>query len=115
MQSAGSTEGRYLLSRFRDHRIYDNVRLLLAYLHDKPDSVCFEGKTKTNVLVSIHQQGLPTDLATLREAYLKFHAELGVTPDMVSADLASLASYVSSRRVSHLQRARTDYKNYFSS
>lgn len=115
MKSADSTEGRYLLSRFRDRRIYDNVRLLLAYLHDKSNSVCFEGKTKTNILVSIHQEGLPTDIPTLRQLYFKYHEELTVPSKYVSDDLTAYASYVSSRRISYLQKCRTDSRNYFRS
>lgn len=66
-------DGRYVMSRLRDRRIYDNVRLYLAYLHDKPDSTCIDGKTNTNIKVSISQEGLPTDKQSLMQIFIQFH------------------------------------------
>lgn len=106
-------DGRYVMSRLRDRRIYDNVRLYLAYLHDKPDSTCIDGKTNTNIKVSISQEGLPTDKQSLMQIFIQFHESLNISPLQVTNDLTSYASYISAKRRSHLQRTRADVNNYF--
>lgn len=113
--SDSGDDGRYVLSRLRDRRIYENVRLYLAYLHDKPDSICIDGITKTNVMVSIQQEGLPTDPDELKDIFVRFHDSFNISPINVANDLSSFASHVSSKRLSHLQRTRTNFKNYFRS
>lgn len=106
-------DGRYVLSRLRDRRIYDNVRLYLAYLHDKADSICIDGKTNTNIKVLISQEGLPTDEHDLMQIFVQFHESFNIPPLQVANDLSSYGSYMSSKRRSHLQRTRADFNNYF--
>lgn len=57
-----STSGRYLWSRFRDHKIHDRVRVYLGYLHDAHENTCFEVKIKTNLKIMIQQEKLTTDV-----------------------------------------------------
>lgn len=113
IQSAAEEEGRYLLSRLRDYRISENIRLYLAYLHDQPDSVCINGKTKTSVKISIQQEGFPTEYKALRDIFDRYHASYGESSTQVSKDLAAYSSYLRSQRRSHLQKTREDHNKFF--
>lgn len=114
--SAEDVEGRYILSRLRDKKIYADVRLYLAYLHDKPDSICVDGLTRTYLKVKIHQEGLPTDTATLKQLFYRYHELSGeISPQQLDNDLSTFGSHVGSKRISQLQKSRTDHKNYFRS
>lgn len=115
MQSAESIDGRYILSRLRDHRIYENVRMYLAYLHDKPDSVCIDGKTRTNIMILIQQEGFPTDPIALRQILDRFHENYHISSVQTTNDLSSYGSHLNSKRISYLQRSRNDHKNFFRS
>lgn len=106
-------ESRYVMSRLRDHKIYNNVRLYLAYLHNKPDSICFEGKTNTNLKVLISQEGLPIEHKELMQIFVQFHEGLAINSTQVAKDLSSFASFISSKRISHLHKSRNDVKNYY--
>ncbi|KAH1028481.1 hypothetical protein HUJ05_001836 [Dendroctonus ponderosae] len=44
---------RYLIARLREPSILKAIRLYLAYLHDQPASVCYEGFTTTSIIPSI--------------------------------------------------------------
>lgn len=112
-QTIDTTECRYALSRLREKKIYENIRLFLAYLHNKSDSVCYEGKTKTSVMVSIQQEGLPTDPISLKNLYIRYHEIFNMSPQKVADDLAAFGNYVHSKRVSHLQRSRVDHNKFF--
>lgn len=113
MLSAADGDGRYILSRLRDHRIFANVRLYLAYLHDKSDTVCIDGKTKTNLIVSIHQEGLPTGYAALRQIFDRYHESFGVESSQVTKDLTAFASHLNSKRTAYLQKIREDSDKFF--
>lgn len=110
-----NVESRFILSRLRERRIYDNVRIYLAYLHDKSDSICIDGMTKTSVLVSINQEGLPTNPSELRKIFINFHESLNISPTKVENDLTTFASHLSSKRLWHIQKARSNFKNYYCS
>lgn len=68
------------MSRFRDTKLYDNVRLYLSFLSDKPDTLCINGKTKTNILLSIQKKGLPTDPTILNNIFIRFHESFNFSP-----------------------------------
>ena len=115
LMSAQGPDNRYLLSRLREPKLFENVRLYLAYLHRQPDSACIDGKTKTNVELSLLQEGLPTDVSALRAIFIRFSECYGKSQEQVRLDLETYASHISSKHISSLNRFRNDYKNYFRS
>lgn len=106
--------GRYLLARLRDPSILKALRLYLAYLHNQPSSVCFEGHTNTSIKLILASEGLPSDVDSLRELYYRFHNAYGIGSAEVEADLSAFRSFFSSERLQHLQRAREGHGRYFS-
>lgn len=111
--SIGNGDSVYVLSRFRDPRIYDNVRLFLAYLYNQENHVCMDGKTKTNVQVLIHQEGLPSNYEELMGLYIKYHDTLGITEETVKADLKAYCNHISSKRTNYLNRTKSNHDKFF--
>ena len=112
-KSVEENDSCYALSRLRDNRIFENVRLFLSYLYNKDDSVCIGGKTNTSLKIAIQQEGLPCDVMCLRNIYDKFHLSFGISPAEVTSDLISFASHVASNRTIHLQRVRESHNKFF--
>ena len=105
---------RYILSRLRDNNIRENIRLYLAYLHDKPDSECIWGKTNTSLKVSIQQEGLPVNISDLKNIFYRYHERLRISSADVSSDLKSYKSHVSTYRTNYLNKAsETHNKRFF--
>lgn len=101
----------YALSRFRDHRIYYNVRIFLSYFYDQ-DDICYEGMTKTNLKVLIHQEGLPNDYKELSKLYFLYHETTGLTKKEVLQDLAIYRRHIDNKYREYLQRIRESWQNY---
>lgn len=95
----------YDLSRLREHRVYENVRLYLAYLHDNEDD-CIGGRTKLNIGAQIQAEGLPTVFVDLMDLYVRYHGTLGISKKKVENDLASYRSHIHSERMYHLDKVR---------
>jgi hypothetical protein len=112
-QSAEDSECRLALSRLRDINIYRNVRLFLAYLHNKPDSECIDGFTKTNLKILIQKEGLPSDYNLLKKIFIKFHESFNTSASEADSDLKSYASHLSSKRTIYLQNLREASDRYF--
>lgn len=114
--SINSTENRYLLGRLREHRLFEDVRLFLAYLHKQPQDVCVDGRTKTSTLVSIQKEGFPTDFNALKSLYYKYHEQLGISSSQTDQDLAAVESHISSKhsaQLQHLQKLRENQDKLF--
>ena len=99
------------MSRLRDHRVYNNIRLYLSYFYDQND-ICYEGMTQTNIKVLIDQEGLPTDCTKLRRIYYKYHCNIGVSHEEVKKDLVLYRRYIDNKYRGHLQRIRENWQNY---
>lgn len=112
-QLASQDDSVYTLSRLRDHNLYNNVRLYLAYLHDQTNDVCIDGKTNTHLKILIQQEGLPTKFNELYALYVRFCSELHVSESAVKADLASFRSNMQNKRRIHLQNAMDAEKRMF--
>lgn len=104
----------YALSRLRDHRIYNNVRLFLSYFHNQGD-ICYDGITQTSLKVLINQEGLPMDYQELRKLYNQYHETIGIADNEVSKDLISYRSHIDNKYREYLQRIRESWKNYMTS
>ena len=92
-RDSDAANGRYVLARLRDPSILKALRLFLAYLHDQPSSVCFEGHTNTSIKLTLASEGLPSDLDSLRKLYYRFHNAYGIGSDEVEADLSAFRSF----------------------
>lgn len=101
----------YVLSRLRDYRIYNNVRLFLSFFHDQED-ICYEGITKTNIKVLINQEGLPTNYQELSELYYQYHKSIGLSNNEVQKDLAAYRQHTYNKYREHLQKIRDSWQNY---
>lgn len=106
--------GRYLMARLREPAILASLKLFLAYLHDQPSSVCYEGYTCTSVKVFLASEGLPVDPSALRIIYYNFHESYGIGQAEVDNDLSTYGSYISSERRIHQQKSREYNNRYFS-
>lgn len=106
-----NSDDRYKIARLRDPKIFSNVRLYLAYLHDKSET-CIEGKTSTSLKVEIASEGLPTNVGELREVFLKYHETFGIQSKEVEADLESYRSHLSTQRLNYLQSSRVNFNNF---
>lgn len=113
-QNSDEASGRYLLARLRDPSILKPIRLFLAYLHDQPSSVCFEGYTNTSIKLYMASEGLPSDADSLRRIYYRFHNVYGIDSAEVDADLSAFRSFFSTEKLQQLQRIRESHTKYFS-
>lgn len=109
-----NSNSRYILARLREPDILKAIKLFLAFLHDQPASVFFDGFTNTSVKLFLASEGLPTKTEELRKILLDFNDAYGIGPDEVDADLAAFRSYLTSERINHLQLTRECYRNYYS-
>jgi len=112
-QLSAQNDSLYTLSRLRDKKLCADVRLYLAYLHDQDNDVCFEGKTKTQIKMNIHQEGLPTNFKELYSLYVRFCASHEISEAEVRHDLKTFRSHAENRRRIHLQNARDAEKRWF--
>jgi hypothetical protein len=103
---------RYSLARLRDGKIYNMVRLYLAYLHDKDTGVCIDGMTVSSVKVAIASEGLPLHYDKLRDLFLEYNVGFGADEDEVKRDLASYRSYLNNERINRLQQTRNNHRNF---
>lgn len=108
LMSSQSLDNRYLLSRLREPKIFDNVRLYLAYLHRQSETTCIEGKTKTSVEFALLQKGLPTEISELRSIFDRFHECFGKSHKLVTIDLETFAAHLSSKHIANLNRLRNE-------
>lgn len=114
-QDSDAVNGRYVLARLRDPSILKSLRLFLAYLHDQPSSVCFEGHTSTSIKLMLASEGLPSDLDSLRKLYYRFHNAYGIGSTEVDADLSAFRSFFSAESLLRLQKIRESHGKYYSS
>lgn len=112
-QESSTGGNRYIMSRLREPAILSSLKLFLAYLHDQPSSVCFEGYTSTSVKVFLASEGLPVDPIALRAIYYKFHDFYGISSVEVDEDLSTYRTYITSERRIHLQKIRECNSRYF--
>lgn len=64
-------------------------------------------------MVSIQKEGLPTDPIALKNIYTRFHESFNISSSTVAKDLSTYASHIGSKRLSYLQKTRSNYNNYF--
>lgn len=109
-----SADNRYLLSRFRDQRIYDKARYFLAYFFDKTGDVCYKGMTKLNITMALKSEGLPTDVNELKHLYFNYHMQSdGLNVVDVQTDLEALRKHISKERTNFLQVSSENYKKFY--
>lgn len=113
--SGESEDQRYLLGRLSTQRIFDDVKLYLAYLHKQPDNVCVDGKTRLSTLVSIRKEGFPTEVSKLKALYVRFHEHYGQSPQQIEFDLSTFGTHIHSRYIAYLQRCRENHNKFFRS
>jgi len=106
-----SADKTYALSRFRERKIYENVRDFLAFFHKNKD-VCLKGVTKTSLTVFIDQEGLPTDLKELEELYFTYNIKIGLSRDDIMEDLKMHESGLINEHRDHLTKVRENWKKY---
>ncbi|KAH1021747.1 hypothetical protein HUJ04_011231 [Dendroctonus ponderosae] len=106
---------RYLIARLREPSILRAIRLYLAYLHDQPASVCYEGFTTTSIKVFLASEGLSIRKDALHGLYTDFHSAYGMGGAEVEADLSTYRSDVVSERTVQLQRYNESHHYFFSS
>lgn len=110
----GTDTNRYILSRFRDHKIYDKTRHLLAFFYDKKNDVCFKGLTKLNILMALKGEGLPIDINELQRLYFEYHASIeGIDLIDVENDLKTLRKQIEKERTNFLQTSSENYKKFY--
>jgi len=114
-QFAGDINSNYVLSRLRDQRTYEMVRVYLAYLHNQDDYVHINGRTKMNTRVLIQAEGLPGSYKELRDIYYKYNESLNISPKDITKDLETYRSYLSNERLGYLQRTKNNHNWLFPS
>jgi len=110
------SSNRYILARFKYHKIYDTARIYLSYLHDKDAGVCVESLTSTRCKVMLSSEGLPTDYHQLKKLYVEFHEQLAQnswTVDEIENDLRSYGNHLRQLRISHLQNYNESSKKFY--
>lgn len=113
-EQLGGTDSRYVLARFRDRTIYERTRQFLAYFHDQPADRCLRNMTKTNLIMFLKSEGLPTDYNELRNLYFKYNIEYGnLTANDVIIDLNALRKHMSTERTNFLQMSKENYKRFY--
>lgn len=106
-------DGRYMLSRFNNERIYSTVRFYLAYLHNQPASVLHEGHSSVTSKIRIAAEGLPTDLDKLRNVYFNYNSNFNLNKDEIQADLDALRDHCSSFRISTIQKNKEVHDRFY--
>lgn len=101
----------YVLSRLRDFRIYNNVRLFLSYFYDHTD-ICYAGITQTNLKVLINQDGLPTNYKELCQIYFTYHERIGISKEDVNKDLTSYRRHIDNNYRDYIQKVRESWNKY---
>lgn len=102
--SESCEDSRFVMSRLRDPRTYANVRLYLAFLHDKPHHTCIDGKTRVNLELLISKEGLPIVLLTLKKIFIQYHECFNISPLQVANDLSAYAAYLNSKFRPHVSQ-----------
>lgn len=100
----------YTLAKLRDRKIFDAVRVYLAFLNDNPLAITPDGMSKSHCQTIIAIEGLPTQPTKLRAIYNDFKKQFGATEDEIEKDLLALRSFLNSQHISHLQKDKDTHK-----
>lgn len=103
----------YLKTRLKDPKIMNLVRVYIAFLHNQPSAVCFDGMTSVSAKMMLGLDGFPVEVNDLKDLYIKLHEESGISKESVLADLETYRSYVATERIQRLQRARESTDKFY--
>lgn len=106
-------DGRFLLARLREIKVYDNLRLYLAYLKDQKPDVCIDGLTLTSMHVFFASNGLPTEPEHLMNIFMEYNSTIGISPKQTLTDLETYRKYVTTRRLQYLQHSREAANKFY--
>lgn len=106
-------DGRFLLARLREIKVYDNLRLYLAYLKDQKPDVCIDGLTLTSMHVFFASNGLPTEPEHLMNIFMEYNSTIGISPKQTLTDLETYRKYVTTRRLQYLQHSRETANKFY--
>jgi hypothetical protein len=95
----------YAMARLRDRKIFDSIRIYLAYLHDKPNETCVNGCTRSLCKITIATEGLPTEPIQLKKIYYDYQKNFGMNDEEIKSDLTTYGKY--------LQKSRDNNKKFF--
>lgn len=100
-------------TRLKDPKILNTVRMYLAFLHNQPSSVCYDGLTNTSAKILLALEGFPTDVNELRQMYTEIYETNGMSKESVLADLSTYRSFIATERIQRMQRARESSDKFY--
>lgn len=101
-------------TRLRDPKVMSTVRIFLAFLHDQPPSVCYDGMTCTSARMFLSLEGFPAkSTAKLKEVFLRVHEANGIGREAALADLNTYRTFIASERIQRMQRARESTDKFY--
>ena len=106
-------DGRFLLARLRESKVYENIRLYLAYLNDQSTDTCIDGTTATSMKVFLASEGLPYDPGHLMDILKEFNSSIGISTKDTIDDLEAYRKHVTNKRLHHLQQARESAHKFY--
>ena len=106
-------DGRFLLARLRESKVYENIRLYLAYLNDQSTDTCIDGTTATSMKVFLASEGLPYEPGHLMAILKEFNLSIGISTKDTIDDLEAYRKHVTNKRLQHLQQARESANNFY--
>lgn len=112
-QMSANVNGRYVLSRLNEPKIYHILRNYIGYLHDQPASVFHEGMNCISSKVHLGSEGLPTDVISLRKLLDEYNARYDFTPKDTQMDLDAIRSYCHTIKINNIQRARENHNKFY--
>lgn len=112
-QSTSDDKLAYLKTRLKDPKIMNMVRVYIAFLHNQPSAVCFDGMTSVSAKMMLGLEGFPVEVNDLKELYIKLYEESEISKESVLADLETYRSYVATERIQRLQRARESTDKFY--
>lgn len=102
---------KVLINLFREHVVYEDTRLLLAYLHDKPPSVQYNRSSSISIMSKLVGKGFPNDVKQIKELYLEYQQNQGFTMESIINDLNSLGSHIRSENLFRYYRNYNAFNN----
>lgn len=103
----------HLRARLKDPKIMNMVRAYLAFLHNQPSTVLYDGMTSVSAKMLLGLEGFPVDVTKLKEIYVKIHEDCGITKESVEADLETYRAFIATERIQRLQRARESTDKFY--
>ena len=111
--SAQSSDKRYIKAHLRNDKVFDKIRLYLAFFCDKAPSVTYNGYTRMKILTDLSNEGIPMDHNFLTEIYYDFMKDKGFNNKEISEELKAYGEAIKWDRIKYLRERDYLYKSHY--